>query len=140
MRCLLSTTNASTAPLLCHRTAITSTQCGPIFLYWTAFRPEVGQKKVSDDIFSYEYMYVFIRCVGVLYVCVRVDPRHCDRVPFVQMCSLFMYLYVYLRCAGVLYMYVHMYVHCATCKDCFSYEYIHVFIRCAGVLYMYVDL
>jgi len=32
------------APLLYHRTAITSAQCGPMLLYWTAFCPEAGRK------------------------------------------------------------------------------------------------
>jgi len=37
-------------------TAITSTQCGPIFLYWTAFCLEAGQTKMSfKDCVSYEH-------------------------------------------------------------------------------------
>ena len=42
-----------------HRTAIKSTQCGPIFLYWTAFCPKAGHKKLSfKDFFSYENFFL----------------------------------------------------------------------------------
>ena len=68
-------TNASAAPLLCHRTAIKSTQCGPIFLYWNAFVPKAGHKKVSfKDCFSYEFVFSSIS--------LQFD-RICVRLPFI---------------------------------------------------------
>jgi len=48
-------TNASAAPLLCHRTAIKITECGPIFCIGPHFVPNQDIKKVSfKDCFSYE--------------------------------------------------------------------------------------
>jgi len=42
-------------PLQLRFFAIARTQCGPVFLYWTAFCPKAGHKKVSfKDCFSYE--------------------------------------------------------------------------------------
>jgi len=53
IRWLLSATNASAAPLLCHRTAIKRKQCGPIFRIGPHFVPQRDIKKVSfKDCFS----------------------------------------------------------------------------------------
>jgi len=42
-------------PLQLRFIAIARTQCGSIFLYWTAFCPKAGHKKESlKDFFSYE--------------------------------------------------------------------------------------
>jgi len=70
-------TNASAAPLLCHRTAIKSTLCGPTFLYWTAFCPKAGHNKVSfKDCFSYGFVFC---SRSLLFDCM------CVRLPFIPL-------------------------------------------------------